>query len=241
MQGNQAHGVLRYRCVTTQARAMPAYLADHPKAVYVREDAIVGPLDRWLGTELADPEWLPAMQEPEPLIEAQHARLRDRLGEIDKATGNLVAAIETGTDPALINPRLGQLRGEREIVAHQLAHLAAPQRLTPADVASLLAELGGLGGLTSVLNAATPTERAAVYQALGLRLLYQPTEHTVIATADLGRVLSRVGGPSRQLPTRTIPRSETLRLDGADRAAAEMRVRLDHVSDRESRAGGIGR
>jgi len=194
MQGNQAHGILRYRCVTTQTRALPAYLADHPKAVYVREDAIVGPLDRWIGTELADPEWLAAMQEPEPLIEAQHARLRARLGEIDKATGNLIAAIEGGTDPALVNPRLAQLRGEREIVAHQLAHLAAPYRLTPGDIEAVLVELGGL---TSVLNAATPPEKAAVYQALGVRLLYQPTEQTVVVTADLGRVLSRVGGPSR--------------------------------------------
>src|SRR5215203_3511593 len=36
MQGNKAHGTLRYRCITTQTRALPAYLSQHPKAVYVR-------------------------------------------------------------------------------------------------------------------------------------------------------------------------------------------------------------
>ncbi len=61
MQGNQAHGTLRYRCTTTQSRALPLYLSHHPKAVYVREDAIVNALDAWLPT-LADPEWLASTQ-----------------------------------------------------------------------------------------------------------------------------------------------------------------------------------
>ena len=69
MQGNKAHGTLRYRCITTQTRALPAYLSHHPKAVYVREDAIVNALDAWLPT-LADPEWLASTQEPEQPIAA---------------------------------------------------------------------------------------------------------------------------------------------------------------------------
>jgi hypothetical protein len=34
----------------------------------------------------------------------------------------------------------------------------------------------------------------------------------VVATADVGRVLSRVGGPTRTLRTRQMPRSQLLRL-----------------------------
>jgi hypothetical protein len=48
-------------------------------------------------------------------------------------------------------------------------YFTAPDRLTPANVEALLVELGGL---TSVLNAATPPERAAIYQGLGLHLVY---------------------------------------------------------------------
>ncbi|MGH9214168.1 MAG: recombinase family protein [Acidimicrobiales bacterium] len=190
MQGNQAHGTLRYRCITTQTRSLPAYLADHPKALYVREDAIIQPLDTWLGT-IADPEWLAAAQEAEPIIEAQHANLHARLAEVDKATANLVFALEAGTDPAIVNPRLNQLRSEREMVAHQLANLAAPDRLSPNEIDALMTELGGL---TQILHKATPPEKASVYQALGLHLVYQPDQNAIVATADLGRVLSRVGG-----------------------------------------------
>jgi site-specific DNA recombinase len=172
MQGNRAHGTLRYRCITTETRALPAYLAGHPKALYVREDAIIRPLDNWLG-RLADPNWLAAAQQPEPIIEAQHAKLHIRLGEIDKATTNLVSAIEAGTDPAIVNPRLSQLRSEREMIAHQVANLAAPDRLTPTDIDTLMTELGGL---TQILVEATPPEKASIYQALGLHLVYQPDQ-----------------------------------------------------------------
>jgi site-specific DNA recombinase len=133
------------------------------------------------------------------MIEAQHAHLHARLAEIDKATANLVSAIEAGTDPAVLNPRLNQLRAELEITTNQLANLAAPDRLTPADIDALMTELGGL---TTILGAATLPEKTAIYQALGLRLVYQPDDNAVVATADLGRVLRRVGGATRTLTPR---------------------------------------
>lgn len=190
MEGTKAHGIHRYRCMSPKTRALPAYLAHHPKSLYVREDAIVTALDRWIPT-LADPGWLATTQEPEPIIEAQHANLRTRLADIDKATANLVAAIEAGTDPAVIQPRVGQLRAEREQVALQLASIEAPDRLSPADIDALLTELDGLA---HILGEATPPEKAGVYQGLGLHLVYQPDQHALVATAELGRVVSRVGG-----------------------------------------------
>jgi site-specific DNA recombinase len=190
MVGTRAHGAHRYRCMSPKTRALPAYLADHPRSVYVREDAIVSAVDAWLPT-LADAEWLASTHESHVVVDARQASLRTRLAEIEKATGNLVAAIETGTDPAVINPRLAHLRAERDMVALQLVNLDAPDRLSPADIDALLDELGGLG---NVLSDTTPPEKAAIYQGLGLHLLYHPDQHTLVATADLGRVFSRVGG-----------------------------------------------
>jgi site-specific DNA recombinase len=108
-----------------------------------------------------------------------------------KATGNLVTAIEAGTDPAVINPRLADLRAEREPVTRRIASLESQDRLSPADIDLLLAELGGL---SSVLGEATPPEKASIYHGLGLLLVYHPADNAVVATADLARVLSRVGG-----------------------------------------------
>jgi hypothetical protein len=55
----------------------------------------------------------------------------------------------------------------------------------------LLAELGGLG---PALRDATQPEQASIYHSLGLHLVYHPADKAVVATADVGRVLSRVGG-----------------------------------------------
>ena len=91
----------------------------------------------------------------------------------------------------MINPRLAHLRAERDMVALQLVNLDAPDRLSPADIDALLDERGGLG---NVLSDTTPPEKATITQGLGLHLLYHPDQHTLVATADLGRVFSRVGG-----------------------------------------------
>jgi hypothetical protein len=155
------------RCGTAASPPRPAHCPrtspTTPKAVYVREDAIVSALDAWLPT-LADPEWLASTQEPESSIEKRHASLRARLPEIDEATTNLVTALEAGTDPAVINPRLADLHAEREEVTRQLASLRSAERLSPMDIDALLVELGGLG---SVLREATPPERRASTTASG--------------------------------------------------------------------------
>jgi site-specific DNA recombinase len=198
MVGTKAHGANRYRCTSPKTRALPDYLADHPKSRYVREDAVVTALDSWLAT-LANPEWLAATQEPDSTVEAQYETLRSRLAELDKTTRNLVAAIEAGTDPAVVNPRLAQLRAEREQLSLRFATLEAPDRLSPADIEALFNELGGLA---RILGEATPPERTSIYQGLGLDLVYQPDQPAIVATADLGRVLSRVGGATRHSHTR---------------------------------------
>jgi site-specific DNA recombinase len=100
-------------------------------------------------------------------------------------------AIENGTDPGLINPRLQQLQADKDVLIRQRNRLEAPDRLNPDDIAKMLEELGGMA---SVLKDATPAEKTSIYQELGLRLVYRPEEKTLVATADLGRVVSRVGG-----------------------------------------------
>ena len=48
--------------------------------------------------------------------------------------------------------------------------------------------------MEEVLAEAEPPEKAAIYASLGLRLTYRPDQQAVLATADLGGVVSRVGG-----------------------------------------------
>jgi hypothetical protein len=109
-----------------------------------------------------------------------------------EATRNLLRAIRQGTDPMVDQPRIAELRDDRADLASQLAALEAPDgRLTSGDIAALLDELRGM---ESVLAESDPQEKAAIYASLALCLEYRPDQHVVVATADLDRVLSRVGG-----------------------------------------------
>ncbi|MFV0316818.1 MAG: zinc ribbon domain-containing protein, partial [Microthrixaceae bacterium] len=219
MEGTTAHQTIRYRCRVAQTRALPAYLTDHPKSLYVREDDVVAAIDRWLPS-LADPEFLAASQEADDGTAERETLLKRRLDEIDKATRNLVTAIENGTDPAAIQPRLAELRAERSQAMDDLATLKRPDQLTSVDISALLDELGGM---EDVLADALPTEKSDIYASLGLRLHYRPDQREVVATADLDRVLSRVGGPTRTNSYRPLATRRVGRLPHDFTQAAEPR------------------
>jgi hypothetical protein len=52
-----------------------------------------------------------------------------------------------------------------------------------------------LGDLVSVLQAAEPRRKAALYESLGLALTYEPSKRRVLVEADLGGIRPvRVGG-----------------------------------------------
>ncbi|MDQ3107824.1 MAG: hypothetical protein M3Q68_08480, partial [Actinomycetota bacterium] len=158
--------------------------------LYVREDDVVEVLDEWIAS-LVDPKALAASQEPDARLATQRSFLLDRLSEIDKSTRRLVLAIESGTDPSAIQPRLRELRTAREAIDQQLATLENGELLTAVEVVVLIE---GLGGVVEVLRQATSSEKANIYRGLGLRLRYEPDDNVVVASADLGRVFSRVGG-----------------------------------------------
>lgn len=88
---------------------------------------------------------------------------------------------------------------ERERAARDLTGRARPEAITTTDIERVLDELGGF---EQILAQAESTEKAQVYASLGLRLRYQPDENRVVATADLGRVLSGVGGGTADLEPR---------------------------------------
>lgn len=132
-----------------------------------------------------------ASTKPRPIQATQRSFLRDRVSEIDKSTRRLDIAIESGTDPSAIQPRLQELRTAREAIDQQLATLEGGELLTAVEVVVLIE---GLGGVVGVLRQANSSEKADIYRDLGLRLRYEPDDNVVVASANLGRVFSRVGG-----------------------------------------------
>jgi hypothetical protein len=76
------------------------------------------------------------------------------------------------------------------MVTRQLASLDTPDRLSPTDIEVLLAELGGLSSVLS--EGATRGDEHLPHP--GLHLVYHRADKAVVATTDLGSVLSRLGG-----------------------------------------------
>lgn len=187
-----------YRCEFGATRSIPADL-DHPRTVYVREDAIVPKLDAWLA-EIVTPEALAAAQAPPPDTETRTAATRAAIADCDVRIERLTASVEQAGMPVeWIANRVVKLRAERDRLEQTLPDRTSWRPLTPGEITAI-AE--ALGGLIKILQNASPSDRAAVYQELGVKLSYDPTANQVRATADLARVGRGVGGASSTRGTR---------------------------------------
>lgn len=185
--GKQATRIL-YRCELGKSRSVPVDLTDHPRTVYLREDAVTPRLDEWIAN-LADPEDLARGQEVDP--EAGNAALLRQLGEANRKVAALVAAVESGVAVEDLTDALRRRTAERDELKARLERVEQPHAMSAAQITELVQELGGLA---AVLGEATGPERAQVYASLGLRLDYDPHLRQVKATADLSRVAGCVRG-----------------------------------------------
>lgn len=185
--GKQATRIL-YRCELGKSRSVPVDLTDHPRTVYLREDAVTPRLDEWIAS-LADPEDLARGQEVAP--EAGNVALLRQLSEANSKVAALIAAVESGVAVEDLTDALRRRTAERDELKARLERVERPRAMSAAQVTELVQELGGLA---AVLGEATGTERAQVYASLGLRLDYDPYLRQVKATADLSRVAGCVRG-----------------------------------------------
>ena len=74
---------------------------------------------------------------------------------------------------------------------HRLRQANGTTRMTPSEIHSLVT---ALGDLVSILRAADPADKNAVYRHLGLKLTYKQEAHTVQVHAEPD--LSNMGFPS---------------------------------------------
>ena len=104
-----------------------------------------------------------------------------------------------GMPPEWIAARVVKLRAERDQIEPSLPNRRDYRPLSPGEIAAIA---DSLGGLINVLQNASPSDRAAVYQHLGINLSYKPTANQIHVVADLARVGCRVEGPTSTPSTR---------------------------------------
>src|SRR6266542_3973313 len=99
------------------------------------------------------------------------------------------AALDGGADPLVVGQWINKATAAR------LAELRrqAGQALNSAQVRRLLAQ-AGVDTVAGRLATADHDDRARLYQALGIELVYQPAQRLVAASAEPGRCTEGVGG-----------------------------------------------
>lgn len=198
MQGSWNHDQAYYRCRYTTEYALPRR-AQHPRTVYVRETQIVPPIDDWIAG-VFEPERLDETcralaeaQEPVPAEDGHAEAARRTLADCDDRLARYRAALEAGTDLAVVARWINEVQAERRAAEAGLRRRRPAAALTEADIRAMVESLANLVG---DLEAAEPAKKAALYESLGLSLTYQPSERRVLVEADLKGVRPvGVGGP----------------------------------------------
>jgi len=197
MQGSWNHEHAYYRCRYPTEYALPRR-AQHPRIAYVREAQIVPPLDDWIAG-VFEPDRLEETcralaeaQEPAPEADGRAEAARQELVDCDARLARYREALEAGTDPAVVARWISEVQAERTAAEGELRRHRPAAALTEDDIRSMVESLGDLVG---VLEAAEPQKKAALYESLGLALVYEPSMRRVLVEADLGGVRPvRVGG-----------------------------------------------
>jgi len=202
LQGELRKGRRYYRCPTTgTARTQTA---GHPVSVYLREDIVVSPLDKWLVGALSDEAGIRAAQDFVPASLTAETAAREQaakktVADADRKIARLEEALENGLPLATFVRLARKHEIARDAAKAELARQTTqqPAELSPQE---FKAAIQHARSLAAALTGASDTQRRQLYEALGLKIDYDPTERTIHATitpiAPVG-VKSGVGGGTR--------------------------------------------
>ena len=186
-----------YRCKFPAEYAVSE--AKHPKTVYVRESAVVPGLDRWIAQLFDDDhldstcEALAAASDIEPAEDPEHELIvRRQIKDCDAKLAKYRQLLEQQPDVTSVGTWIAEVEQERKRLERKLGHKPQSRNMTSAEIKALVAQLRDIA---SVLADATPEDKRAVYDELGVTLSYEPGGQTVQVAAGSPHVLMvGVGG-----------------------------------------------
>jgi hypothetical protein len=185
MFGKTRHGRAYYSCYPAgnNADRLDRYPTDHPKAIYVREDALTDALDHVIATRIFGPDrhaliqdGLAARPTKRQHADARHTQaLREQIDDLTARQDRLITELET-TDPTdrafrdRLRRRFDTLETERTDKTAQLQALEATIRSDPEQDIDLLDGLPLLPHL-NITQAPEHIQRK-LYDALQLQIHY---------------------------------------------------------------------
>ena len=209
MQASWNNNKAYYRC------KFPAEYAishdKHAKTVYVRENAIVPGLDQWIA-QLFDEENLDetcrALAEASDIDPDDDPEreliIRRQLKECEAKLAKYRLLLEQQPDVTTVGSWIAEVEQERKRLERHLGRKPKNQRMTAKEIRALVSQLRDI---VSVLAGASPEDKRAIYDELGVTLTYHPERKTVGVAAGAPHVLGvGVGGAYATLnphPTRS--------------------------------------
>ncbi|MBC6458471.1 zinc ribbon domain-containing protein [Actinomadura sp. HBU206391] len=189
IQGQRNHGAAYYRCRFPEEYAL-ANRVHHPRNVYLREDALLPALDRWVGRNFAphrraDTIAAIAAAQGGDGEDTVAVLARHTIAECDRKLARYRAALEAldeDTDPAAIAGWIIGIQQQRAGAEAQLRQTPRHVHMTHDQIANLVDQFGDHA---QAIAAADPSRKADLYAKLGLRLTYHPGNETVRAEAHL--------------------------------------------------------
>jgi DNA invertase Pin-like site-specific DNA recombinase len=197
MQGATIRHGTYYRCTARTLAPGAAVLIDHPATVNLREDAVLGPLNDWIGSLFAreniDRTVAALAASQGGLGGTSNARegIKARLTKAEVRLRRLQAAIEVGVDPAALVQGINEAQAERAAAQAELQNTSVPDDLSDAEIHAMIDSLGDVG---AALTQAKPTSLSRLYQQLRLQLRYDPQGQAVLVTAQPRVDSARVRG-----------------------------------------------
>jgi site-specific DNA recombinase len=185
MQGQWVNQAPYYRCRFPAEYAL-ANKVDHPRNVYLREDAFGADVHSWLARLFA-PGQLPstidlitaAQHDATDEIAAEAARAR--IADASQKMARYRAVIDAGGDLEEVGSWISQAKAQRLQAEDDLGKATATTRLTRHQIEDLIA---AITDVAETLSDADPAQSADAYDKLGLRLTYNPETQIVRAKAN---------------------------------------------------------
>ncbi|WP_280414991.1 hypothetical protein [Nocardia carnea] len=151
----------------------------------LREDLVTDRIDAWLAglfdrERRASTSAVLLAAHNDDTTDIQRQSLRQRVLDAESRLARHLAAIEAGVDPQALVVAMNTAQADKAAAEAELNGLPKVRRFTETEIRKLV---DALGDIRAVLTAGHPTDKAQLYQSLGLQARYQHLRNRVIVGA----------------------------------------------------------
>jgi site-specific DNA recombinase len=185
MQSHWVNGAPYYRCRFPAEYAL-ADRVQHPLNVHLREDAVLGRIDKWLSREFTPhrmAETLRALAEarPIPADVATDDDTSSKIAECDRKLAQYRAILDAGANSGTVAAWIAETEAEKASYALSARRPEPPRRMTEQEINAIVEKFADIA---RVLTDADPDAKAEIFRKLGLKLTYHPGRRLVKAQIE---------------------------------------------------------